>query len=86
MAQPPFTFRLERVRELREHAEGQAKEELAASLSQQVRGQAMLAQASQRLAAAADARRAQEGGVLSAADLVAHQRWSESLERDHGAA
>jgi len=86
MAQPPFTFRLERVRELREHAEGQAKEQLAASLSQQMRGQAMLTQASARLAAAADARRAQEGGVLSAADLVAHERWAQSLERDHEAA
>ena len=86
MAQPPFTFRLERVRELREHAEGQAKEHLAASLSQHVRGQAMLRQASQRLAAAADARRAQEGGVLTAADLVAHERWAQSLERDHEAA
>jgi len=86
MAQPPFTFRLERVRELREHAEGQAKEHLAASLSQQVRGQAMLRQASDRLAAAADARRVQEGGVMNAADLVAHQRWTESLERDHEAA
>lgn len=86
MAQPPFTFRLERVRELREHAEGQAKEDLAASLSQQLRGQAMLAQASERLAAAADARRPQQGGVLNAADLVAHQRWAEALERDHMAA
>jgi flagellar FliJ protein len=86
MAQPPFTFRLERVRELREHAEGQAKEHLAASLSQQLRGNAMLAQASARLAAAADARRSQAGGVLSAADLVAHERWARSLERDHQAA
>jgi len=86
MALPPFTFRLERVRELREHAEGQAKEQLAASLSQQLRGQAMLAQASARRGAAADARRAQEGGVLSAADLVAHQRWADALERDHEAA
>src|SRR3954447_6414856 len=81
----PFTFRLERVRELREHAEGQAKEQLAASLSQQLKGQSMLAQASQRLAAAADARRAQEGGVLSAADLVAHELWAQSLLRDQQA-
>ena len=86
MAQPPFTFRLERVRELREHAEGQAKEELAASLSQRLRGEAMLEQAAERLNASADARRAREGGVLSAADLVAHQRWAEALERDRQAA
>jgi flagellar FliJ protein len=86
MGQPPFTFRLERVRELREHTEGQAKEHLAASLSQKLRGAAMLAQASQRLAAAADARRAQAGGVLNAQDLAAHELWAQSLERDHGAA
>jgi flagellar protein FliJ len=82
----PFTFRLERVRELREHAEGQAKEHLAASLSQQMRGAAMLAQAAERLAAAKDTRREQAGGVLSAQDLVAHERWAQALERDHQAA
>src|SRR4051794_36932794 len=86
MAQPPFTFRLERVRELREHAEGEAKEQLAASLSQRMRGVAMLAQASERLAAAAAARRAHEGGVLSAQDLVAHELWAQSLARDQQAA
>src|SRR4051812_34035172 len=86
MAQPPFTFRLERVRELREHAEGEAKEQLAASLSQRMRGAAMLAQASERLASAADARRATEGGVLSAQDLVAHELWAQALVRDHEAA
>ena len=82
----PFTFRLERVRELREHAEGQAKEQLAASLTQQVRGEAMLREASARLAAAADTRRAKEGNVLNAADLVAQERWAQALERDHEAA
>ena len=43
MAQPPFTFGLERVRELREHHESQAKEHLAASLSHRVRQAALLA-------------------------------------------
>ena len=86
MPSKPYTFRLERVRELREHAEGQAKEQLAASLSQQMRGAAMLAQACERLAAAADARRAQEGGVLSAQELIAHELWARALGRDQEAA
>ena len=60
-----FTFGLERVRELREHAESQAKEQLAASLNQQMKGAAMLAAASDALAEAAAAALApfeREGG------------------------
>jgi flagellar FliJ protein len=53
-----FRFGLERVRELREHAEAQAREQLAASLQQHVRGAALLAQVSDRMAAAAEERRA----------------------------
>ena len=48
-----FTFGLERVRELREHTEAQAKEDLAASLHQRMKGAAMLAAASDALAALA---------------------------------
>jgi flagellar FliJ protein len=86
VAQPPFTFGLERVRELREHAESQAKEQLAASLSQRVKGAAQLAAASERLADAADSGRAQEGAVRSGQDLLAHERWMAVLERDRVAA
>ena len=82
MAQPPFTFRLERVRELREHAEGQAKEQLAASLNQRVRGAAMLAQASDELASAAASGRPAEGATRNAADLLAHERWMQALRRE----
>jgi flagellar FliJ protein len=77
-----FTFGLERVRELREHAESQAKEELAASLNQRVRGAAMLANASQELAGAAAAGRPAEGATRNAADLLAHERWMQALRRD----
>src|ERR671931_373945 len=41
MSVPPFRFRLERVRALRERAEEQAREELAATLSLRLRGQAI---------------------------------------------
>lgn len=77
-----FTFGLERVRELREHAESQAKEELAASLNQRVRGAAMLAQASEELAGAAASGRPAEGATRNAADLLAHERWMQALRRD----
>ena len=77
-----FTFGLERVRELREHAESQAKEQLAATLNQRMKGAAMLAAASDALAAAAEAGRPAEGARLNAADLIAHERWVQALKRD----
>jgi flagellar FliJ protein len=77
-----FTFGLERVRELREHAESQAKEQLAASLNQRVRGAAMLAKASEELASAAASGRPAEGALTDAGDLVAHERWMQALRRD----
>src|SRR5215211_5590295 len=42
VSSPPFTFRLERVRALRERAEEQAKEEYAASLAHRLDGVALL--------------------------------------------
>lgn len=78
-----FKFGLERVRELREHAESQAKEELAASLSQRVRGASMLARVSDELASAtANRPGSAAGGSATAADLRAHELWLQSLERD----
>ena len=81
-----FTFGLERVRELREHAEAQAKEELAASLHQRLKGVALLAAASDALAAAAEARSPQAGALQSAGDLLAHERWVQALRRDQDGA
>ncbi len=83
MNAPPFRFRLERVRELREHAEDRAREELAASLGAQLRGQAMLQAASAAVDGAHSASRAgaQQGAATAAADLYAQQLYLERLER-----
>jgi flagellar FliJ protein len=78
-----FTFGLERVRELREHVESRAKEELAASLHQRVKGAALLAAASDALAAAAAAGSPHEGARITAGDLLAHERWVQALRRGH---
>lgn len=79
----PFRFRLERIRELREHDEDRARELLASSLGAQLRGQAML-EAAARLVA--DAHAAQRGGAgagaVAATDLQAHQLWLERLQRE----
>ncbi|HEU4657633.1 MAG TPA: flagellar export protein FliJ [Capillimicrobium sp.] len=79
----PFRFRLERIRELREHDEDRAREELASSLGAQLRGQAMLTAAAQLVEEAQSARRQGAGaGATSAADLQAHQLWLERLQRE----
>jgi flagellar FliJ protein len=79
---PPFRFRLERVRELREHAEDCAREELASSLGAQLRGQAMLQAASEAVQGAHVAtREGAQTGAMSAADLYAQQLYVERLER-----
>jgi flagellar FliJ protein len=80
----PFRFGLERVRDLRVHDEERAKEQFAASLSQRLRGEALLRAAEERL------RGARAGGIgrvgtgsampLSGADLVSRQAWVERLE------
>jgi flagellar protein FliJ len=86
VSSPPFTFRLERVRALRERAEDQAKEEYAASLAHRLDGAAMLR------AAAAERDRARAGArpdadmALSGADLMAAQAWLDRLERAREAA
>jgi flagellar FliJ protein len=74
-----FTFRLERVRSLRERAEDRAKEEYAASLAHRMDGVAMLrAAAEQRDRARAEVRPAET--ALSGTDLLASQAWLERLE------
>lgn len=83
MTAPPFRFRLERVRELREHAEDRAREDLASSLGAQLRGQAMLQAAAEEVGAAQAQRRdsALAGLPLPAGDLQSHQLWVERLQR-----
>jgi flagellar FliJ protein len=78
-----FTFGLERVRELRVHAEDRAKGDLAAGLAERLRGESLLRAAEDRLAAAHALGRDERGvgNPLSGAALVAHQAWAERLER-----
>jgi flagellar FliJ protein len=79
---PSFTFRLERVKSLRERAEARAQEDLARELSLRLRGEAMLREATY---AASAATRAGRDAVLSRAtgiDLIAAQAFIERAERD----
>jgi flagellar FliJ protein len=79
----PFRFRLERVRELREHDEDRAREQLASSLGAQLRGAAMLHAASSLVDDAHASRRDGAGsGAIAAGDLQAHQLWLERLQRE----
>ena len=78
---PSFTFRLERVRSLRERAEEAAREELARELSHRVRGEALLRQATSAVSAARDTGRDTVIRGASGADLLAVQAWMERTER-----
>jgi flagellar FliJ protein len=82
----PFQFRLERVRELREHAEDQAREELASSLAIRMKGEAMLRAAADDMDAAQDARRQGSSADLSGAELLALQAYLERAERQRESA
>ena len=81
MSAKPFRFRLERVRELREHDEDRAREELASSLGAQLRGQAMLQAAAELVDAAHANRRDGAVGHVPAHDLQAQQLYAERLQR-----
>lgn len=81
MDHPSFTFRLERVKSLREQAKDSAREQLARQLALRMRGEALLRQA----AATAEAARDSGRGTLSrpgasGADLAAAQRWIERTD------
>jgi flagellar FliJ protein len=82
----PFKFRLERVRALRESVEDQAKEDLAASLSVRMKGEAMLEAASESYAQAKATRRGATGGPASGDQLVAAQAYLERTEQERLAA
>src|SRR4051812_47742966 len=81
VTRPQFQFRLERVRELREHAEDQAREELASSLAIRMKGEAMLRAAADSVSGAQDARRRSSDAHASGADLLALQAYLERAER-----
>jgi flagellar protein FliJ len=88
VSSPSFTFRLERVRALRERAEDEAKEEYAASIAHRLEGIALLRAAAEHRDAA---RRSAAGlpvdaGALSGTDLLASRAWLDRLERAREAA
>ena len=83
METPSFTFRLERVRSLRERAEEHAREELARELQLRLRGEALLREATHAVTAARDTGRGAFGRFgASGADLIAAQAFMERAERD----
>ncbi len=84
MSARPFQFRLERVKTLRERAEQQRAEELAASIAHQRAGEQQLAAAGERVDRARDERR----GVARAtgADLLSMQAYIERTQRAEQAA
>jgi flagellar protein FliJ len=78
---PSFTFRLERVRSLRERAEERAREDLAHELRLRLRGEAMLREATHAASAACESGRAAAGARASGMDLIAAQAYIERAER-----
>ena len=82
MESRPFNFRLERIRSVRERAEDQAREDLAASLALRLRGEGMLKAAEAELESARAARRSTgTHDVATGIDLVAAQAYVEHAER-----
>jgi flagellar FliJ protein len=83
---PSFTFKLERVRALREQHEERAKEELAASLAHRLKGEAMLTAASESVETARRTQRETAAGAVSGQDLQAAQAYLERVERQRESA
>ena len=83
MAGKRFEFRLERVREMREKAEDEAKEDLAVALAERERWVARRREAAETLVSARVAQRqaAVGGGGISIAEMMAHQSFLERTER-----
>ena len=82
METPSFTFRLERVRTIRERAEERAKEELSNELRVRAEGEALLQQAADAAVAARDhSRSTVTTERLSSSDFLAAQAFIERTER-----
>jgi flagellar FliJ protein len=79
---PSFTFRLERVKSLREQTEDQAREALAHELALRLRGEALLRHAAHAASTARDTGLdAVSRPGATGADLIAAQQWIEQAER-----
>jgi flagellar FliJ protein len=77
-----FSFRLERVRALRERSEDLAKQELAGALARRRSCEERLRQQGELLADARAAQRGLAAQPASAMDLIARQRFLERIERE----
>ena len=86
VSSPRFTFRLERVRALRERAEDLAQEEYASSLAHRMEGAAMLRAAAEVRDRARAAARPGADVALTGAELLASQAWLDRLEQTRQAA
>ena len=82
----PFRFRLERVREMRERAEDEAKEALGAALRRQELLAARLADATAHLERARASKSGVSGAGFSVEQMLAHQAFVERTEREQQAA
>jgi flagellar FliJ protein len=78
---PSFTFRLQRVKSLRERAEERAREDLAHELRLRMRGEAMLMEATYAASAATQTGRDAVLARSSGMDLIAAQAYIERSER-----
>jgi flagellar FliJ protein len=78
---PSFTFRLERVRSLREQAEDQAREALAQELALRMRGEALLRQAAHAANSARETGRELVSRGATGADMIAAQHFIERADR-----
>jgi flagellar protein FliJ len=76
----PFRFRLERVRELREHKEDEAKRALAEAITEHFRAEEELRAAERRIASARAAQLDGAASHRSGDELVAHQAYLERAE------
>ena len=83
METPSFTFRLERVRTIRERAEDRAREALTVELRNRAEGEALLRDAADAVTAARDhgSQRPSPSGRISATDFISAQAFLERTER-----
>lgn len=86
MGSAPFTFRLERVRSLRERAEEQAREDLARGLTARLESEALLKQASGAVQAAREATLGTALRGASGQDLIAAHAFSVRREAERQSA
>lgn len=82
METPSFTFRLERVRTIRERTEQHAREALTVELRNRAAGEALLHTATNAVSAAREAGRSTvTGGRIAASDFISAQAFLERTER-----